>query len=262
VVKFEIMIDTHCHIYLNAFESDRKQMIERAVLSGLQKCYMPAIDAETHDALFEMEHQYPNFCLAMMGLHPCYVTANPDAELLKAELWLGKRKFAGIGECGLDYHWDKTFIEQQKEVLRIQMDWAKKYNLPIILHTREATQETIDLIAKYKHPELNGIFHCFGGTLEEAEQIIALGFKLGIGGVVTYKKSGLDQVLEHVELQYLVLETDAPYLAPVPQRGKRNEPSFLVHVVSKLSEIYALPVQQIIDQTSQSASSIFTNNNG
>jgi TatD DNase family protein len=193
----------------------------------------------------------------MMGLHPCYVGENPDQELQKVEDWLAKRKFAAIGECGLDYYWDKSFIDQQQDALRIQMDWAIQHELPIVLHTREATQDTIDLIAKHAKPGLTGIFHCFGGTRVEAEQIIQLGFKLGIGGVVTYKKAGLDTVLQHIDVQHIVLETDAPYLAPTPHRGKRNEPAFLVHVVQQLADIYGMTENEVIDHTTQTSLTLF-----
>jgi TatD DNase family protein len=251
------MIDTHTHIYLNAFDNDRHAMLQRAKDAGVKKCYLPAIDSQTHTAMLELEDHDPAFCKAMMGLHPCYVGENPDQELKKVEDWLTKRKFAAIGECGLDYYWDKSFIDQQKEALRIQINWSIQHQLPIVLHTREATQDSIDLVAKHGKPELTGIFHCFGGTREEAEQIVALGFKLGIGGVVTYKKAGLDAVLQHIDLQYIVLETDAPYLAPIPHRGKRNEPAFLVHVVQQLAEIYGITEKEVIDQTTQTALTLF-----
>jgi len=251
------MIDTHTHIYLNAFDNDRDAMMQRAKDAGVQKCYLPAIDSQTHSAMLELEAHDPIFCKAMMGLHPCYVGENPDAELRKVGEWLGKRTFAAIGECGLDYYWDKSFIDQQQNALRIQMDWAIQHQLPIVLHTREATQDTIDLIAKHAKPGLTGIFHCFGGTRDEAQQIIELGFKLGIGGVVTYKKAGLDAVLQHIDLQHIVLETDAPYLAPTPHRGKRNEPAYMVHVVQQLAEIYGMTEKDVIDQTTKTALTLF-----
>ncbi len=250
-------IDTHTHLYLKEFDHDRIEMMRRAKENGVQKMYLPAIDSETHDSMINMEHQFQDACFAMMGLHPCYVKENFHHELDVALNWLEKKKFAAIGECGLDFYWDKTFINQQYEALQQQIDWAVAFNLPIVLHTRNATRETIEVIRKNKSRGLTGIFHCFGGTVEEAIDIIELGFYLGIGGVVTYKNSGLDQVLTQIDLQHIVLETDAPYLSPVPFRGKRNESSFLVSIAEKIALLKNTTAEEVGKITTSNAMKIF-----
>ncbi len=252
-----MFVDTHCHLYLKEFESDIDAVMDRAVQQQVQKFYLPAIDSETNDDLLALELKYPNQCFAMMGLHPCYVKKNYQEELAIVEQWLQKRKFVGIGEAGLDFYWDKSFIKEQYIALEQQIEWALQYQLPIILHTRNATQETIDVVAKFAGRGLTGIFHCFGGSTSEAKQIIDLGFYLGIGGVVTYKNAGLDLVLKEIQLEYFVLETDAPYLSPVPHRGKRNESAYLMDIAKKIASIKECTVEEVASVTTHNAENIF-----
>jgi len=252
-----MIIDTHCHLYLSYFNNEIDEFIARAKENGVEKIYLPAINSETTDALLSLEKNYSDICVAMMGLHPCYVKSDYKDELQKVESLLNQRKFIAIGECGLDFYWDKTFIKEQYLALEQQIEWALTYNLPIILHTRNATQETIDVIKKYKGSNLRGIFHCFGGTVEEAKQIIDLGFYLGIGGVLTYKNAGLDVVLKEIDLNYIVLETDAPYLSPVPNRGKTNEPANLKIIAAKIASIKNISYDEVAEVTSRNAEILF-----
>jgi TatD DNase family protein len=252
-----MLIDTHCHLYVKEFTDDVDAVIDRAIAAGVTKFYLPAIDSESTDAMLLLEAKYPDKCYAMIGLHPCSVKENYTDELNKIKALLAKRKFAAIGETGLDFYWDKTFIKQQVIALERQAELALEYNLPIVLHTRNAMQETIDVIKNYVAADLKGIFHCFGGNKEEAQQIIEAGFLLGIGGVVTYKSSGLTEVLEDVDLKYIVLETDAPYLTPVPFRGKRNESSYLTYIVDKLASIKNITVEEVAEITSKNAANLF-----
>jgi len=251
------MIDTHCHLYLSEFEQDIEAVISNAREVGVEKMYLPAINSETHDQMLQLEAKYPGHCIAMMGLHPCYVKENYLEELLKVENYLKARNFAAIGECGLDFYWDTTFVQQQHLVLEQQIEWAKQYKLPIILHTRNATKETIEVISKNRSNQLKGIFHCFGGSIEEAKQIIEMGFYLGIGGVVTYKNAGLDLLLNEIDLKHLVLETDAPYLSPVPMRGKRNESKFLKIIAEKIATIKNCSFEDVVAITDENAQLIF-----
>lgn len=251
------MIDTHCHLYSSEFENDLDIVMERAISEGITKFYMPAIDSEYTERMDVLEHKYPNHCFAMAGLHPCSVKENYEEELDKIKGLLQNRKFCGIGETGLDFYWDKTFVTQQYIALEQQVELALQYDLPLILHTRNATQETIDVIKKYAGTTLTGIFHCFGGTLQEAEQIINLNFYLGIGGVITYKNAGLAEVLKDVEMQHIVLETDAPYLSPVPMRGKRNESSYLKYIAEKMALVKNISVEEVKNITTINAQKIF-----
>lgn len=252
-----MLIDTHTHLYLDEFQSDISNVILRVQQAGISKCYLPAINSKTHEAMITLENNYPATCIAMMGLHPCYVKENYLEELQLVEGWLQQRKFAAIGECGLDFYWDKTFMKEQYMALEQQIEWAIAYQLPIILHTRNATQETIDVIAKHVSRGLKGIFHCFGGSAEEARQIIEMGFYLGIGGVLTYKNAGLDKLMETIDLKHVVLETDAPYLTPVPHRGKRNESSYLAIVCEKLAQIKGITIEEVASITTKNANTIF-----
>ena len=252
------LIDTHCHLYADDFDTDRKEMIERAGIEGILKFYLPAIDRQVIDAMLQMEEQWPGKCFAMMGLHPCSVKENYEEELLIAETWLAKRKFAAIGETGLDFYWDKTFTAQQYDAFKQQIGWAKKYHLPVIIHSRNSTQECIDVIKEEYSTGLTGIFHCFGGTQEQAQQIIELGFYMGIGGVITYKNSGLAAVVEKIPMDAIVLETDAPYLTPVPLRGKRNESSYLKYIVQKIAEVKGISAEEAAAVTSANAGKIFS----
>ncbi len=251
------MIDTHCHLYDEAFDNDLEDVLKRAETVGISKIYLPAIDSASTERIKKLLNKYPLQCFAMAGLHPCYVKENYEEELAHVKLELSRNTIFAIGEIGLDFYWDKTFISQQYDALEQQIDLAIQYNLPIVLHTRNATQQTIDVIKKFTSNNLTGIFHCFGGNLREANQIIELGFKMGIGGVLTYKNAGLGNILENVDMKHLVLETDAPYLTPVPNRGKRNEPSFLQFVVQKLAIIKNISEEEVRYITTFNAQNIF-----
>ncbi|TAE72660.1 MAG: TatD family deoxyribonuclease [Bacteroidetes bacterium] len=250
-------IDTHAHLYDVQFDKDRKTIVQNAINEGVNKFFLPNINSETIAGMFELEKQYPQNCFALMGLHPCAVKDDFEKELAIIEKNLAQRKFVAIGEIGTDLHWDKTFWEQQKEAFSIQIQWAKKYKIPIVIHCRASFQETIELLAPHAGEDLRGVFHCFGGSENSAKTIIDLGFYMGIGGVVTYKKSGLDSVLIDVPLEYLVLETDSPYLAPVPHRGKRNESSYIPIVAQKLAEIKGVSLEEISKKTTQNALNLF-----
>lgn len=252
-----MLIDTHCHLYLEEFQQDSDEVIKRAIAAGIDRFYLPAVDSITTVDMLKLETQYPGVCIPMMGLHPCSVKDNYVAEMELVNSWLTNRKFAAIGEIGLDFYWDKTFIKEQYYVFNRQIELAIQYDLPIVIHTRDAMAETIDVIKNYKG-KARGIFHCFGGSLEEANHIIDLGFYMGIGGVVTYKKSGLAEVIKQIGLQNIVLETDSPYLTPVPFRGKRNESSYLKYIVEKIAEIKSLTVEEVATATSANALKVFS----
>ena len=251
-----ILTDTHCHLYSEEFATDIDTVVEHAEQEGVQKFYLPAIDSTATEAMLVLENRFPGKCIAMMGLHPCYVKENYKPELEAVNNWLKQRKFAAVGEIGLDYYWDKTFVKEQEEAFRMQIEWSIQYKLPIVIHTRNAMQETINIVKEYVPKGVRGIFHCFSGSYESAKEIIKAGFYLGIGGVVTYKKAGLAEVLEHIDLEYLVLETDAPYLTPVPFRGKRNESSYLKYIAARLAEIKNVPVEEVAAVTTTNAQKI------
>ncbi|MGH2648265.1 MAG: TatD family hydrolase [Ginsengibacter sp.] len=251
------LIDTHTHLYLKEFDDDIDKVIERAEKEGVNKFFLPAIDSSETSAMFRLEKKFPEKCFSMAALHPCSVKGNYKEELAIVEKLLEKRKFAAIGETGLDFYWDKTFTKQQYESLTMQAGWALQYNIPLVLHTRNAMQETVDVIKTYKGKGLTGIFHCFGGTLKNATDIIEMGFYLGIGGVITYKNSGLTEIIKEIDLECIVLETDAPYLTPVPFRGKRNESSYLKYIVQKIAEIKNISREEVAEQTTKNADKIF-----
>jgi TatD DNase family protein len=251
------LIDTHTHLYVEEFKEDIEFVVERALAEGVEKFYLPAIDSSENEALLNLEKKFPDQMFAMTGLHPCSVKENFKEELKKIEQQLSEREFSAIGETGLDFYWDKTFSKQQYESLHIQTEWAIEYKKPLVIHTRNAMQETIDLVKEYKGKNLFGIFHCFSGTLENAKEIIDAGFLLGIGGVLTFKNSGLAEVIKEVDLKYLVLETDSPYLAPVPFRGKRNESGYLKYIVEKLATIKNMSTKEIALQTTENAERVF-----
>ena len=253
------IIDTHCHLYAEEFENDIEQVIANAQQESVQQFYLPNIDSSSIESMLQLEAKYPGVCIAMMGLHPCSVNADYNKELQTVESWLQKRRFAAVGEIGLDFYWDRTFEIQQYEAFRRQTELALQYQLPIVIHTRNAMQQCIDVVSEYAGRGLKGIFHCFGGSMQEAEQIIALGFYLGIGGVLTYKKSGLPAVLDHISLEHMVLETDAPYLAPVPKRGKRNESAYLKYIITALAEIKQTSPEEIARITTANATFVFQN---
>ncbi len=250
-------IDSHCHLYLPDYKTDLDDIIKRSKDNGVKKFYMPAIDSSVIIDLLETEKNFPGECFAMMGLHPCSVKENYKNELLIAENWLSRRSFAAIGEIGLDFYWDTSFTVQQYEVFKTQMQWALDKNLPVVIHTRNAMQQTIDTVKPFAIKGLTGIFHCFGDTYEIAKQIIDLNFLLGIGGVLTYKKSGLDEVIKQIDLKHIVLETDAPYLTPVPFRGKRNESSYIKIIAEKLAGVKNISLDEVAAATTANAEKIF-----
>lgn len=249
--------DTHAHIYSAEFLPDRSEALRRALEVGVDKIYMPNIDHTSIDAMLEVEMQYQGKCFAMMGLHPCSVKKDFGKELYLVEQWLGKRKFHAVGEMGTDLYWDKTFWEQQKEAFSIQVNWAKKYNLPVVIHCRESIDQTIGILEPLIDKTLRGIFHCFSGNADQAKRIIAMGFYLGIGGVATFKNGGLDKVLPGVPHDSIVLETDSPYLAPVPYRGKRNEPSYIPLIGAKVAELMKVTTEELQTITSTNAMRVF-----
>ena len=251
------IIDTHAHLYSEEFQVDIDLVMDRAQKAGVSKMYLPAIDSSETESMLALEQRFPGVCIAMMGLHPCYVKENVTAELAHVKSWLVKRDFVAIGEIGLDFYWDKTFTNQQYEAFDIQMQWALELNRPIVIHTRNAMQETINRVKPFAQKGLKGIFHCFSGSAESAKQIIDLGFLLGIGGVITYKNAGLPEVLENVSLEHIVLETDAPYLTPVPFRGKRNESSYLSYIITKLAEVKGISEEEVARITTLNAEMIF-----
>jgi TatD DNase family protein len=250
------LIDTHSHIYLKDFAADLPEVVENADKVGIRNILMPAIDSATHEDMLKTELDRPH-CLSMMGLHPCSVGENYIAELNIAEEYLAKRKYVAIGETGLDFYWDITFRDQQYDAFQLQIEWALKYDIPVVIHSRSSTDECINMVSKNQQGKLKGVFHCFSGSEQQALQIIDLGFYLGIGGVVTFKNAGLDKVLANVDLQHVVLETDAPYLAPMPFRGKRNEPAYLSYIVEKLAAIKERNIEEIAAITTANAQKLF-----
>ena len=251
------LVDTHCHLYLDDFKEDSPEVIRRAIDDGVEKFYLPNIDLAVIPDMLSLESAYPGQCLAMMGLHPCSVKANYKEELAVMREWLDKRKFAAIGEVGLDFFWDTSFEKEQYEAFHSQADWALQFELPLVIHSRKSLDECITLVGEHQDGTLTGIFHCFSGSVEQAERIIDLGFYLGIGGVVTYKNGGLDPVIQKIGLEKVVLETDAPYLTPVPFRGKRNEPAYLKYVVEKLAVITGKNVEDVAEITTKNAERVF-----
>lgn len=249
--------DTHAHIYSNKYDSDRDSVIRNSQELGVEKIYMPNIDVESIDAMLEAELRYPGICIPMMGLHPCDVNKDFEKQLYVMEEWIHKREFAGIGETGLDLYWDKTFFEQQKEALRIQVQWGKEKKWPLILHCRESMDETIAIIQEEKSDDLRGIFHCFSGSQKQAKEIMDLGFLLGIGGISTYKNGGLDKVIPEIGIDHLVLETDGPYLAPVPHRGKRNSPEYIPLIAQRVADLADVPLEEVSRITQMNSQKIF-----
>ncbi len=250
-------IDTHAHIYHEDFAADRLDMLQRCDDQGISKIFMPNVDHTSIDGMLELESRAPGRCFSMMGLHPCSVKKDFEKELYLVEEWLSKRRFAAVGEIGTDLYWDKTFFDHQKEAFMIQVGWAKKYHLPLVIHCRESIDQTIELVERLQEGNLTGIFHCFSGTTDQATRITKLGFLLGIGGVVTFKNGGLDKVVPEIDLQHLVLETDSPYLAPVPHRGKRNEPSYIPLVAKRIAELKNCTVDEVQEITTGNALKLF-----
>ena len=253
-----MLIDSHSHIYLPEFDTDRAEMLARAGNEGIGLVLMPAIGEVTHEAMLNTEAFFPEKCLSMMGLHPCSVKENFMDELKIVKIHFEKRKFVAVGETGLDFYWDLTFSEEQYHAFQFQIELALQYDIPVVIHSRNSTDECIQMIRQNQKGKLKGVFHCFSGNTEQAKRIIDLGFYLGIGGVVTFKNSGLGKVVEDVDMKYVVLETDAPYLAPVPFRGKRNECSYLKYVAEKLSEIKNISKEEIEKITTANAKELFS----
>ncbi len=250
-------IDSHAHIYSDDFDVDRIDMMHRTEEKGIDKIFMPNIDHTSIDAMLDVENKYPSKCFPMMGLHPCSVKKDFEKELYIVESWLAKRKFTAVGEMGTDLYWDKTFWDQQVEVFTIQVSWAKKYKLPIVVHCRESIDQTIELVEKLQDGNLTGVFHCFTGDVVQAEKLVKLGFYLGIGGVATFKKGGMENVIPHIPLDRIVLETDSPYLTPAPHRGKRNEPSYIPLIGSRVAEIKNITVDELKSATTNNALKLF-----
>jgi TatD DNase family protein len=251
------LIDTHCHLYASAFAEDIGSVIQRALTAGISRFYLPAIDRESEKAMLDLEKLYPDTCFAMQGLHPCSVKADVNDALKHVEQSLAGRRFAGVGEIGLDFYWDRSFEKEQYHAFHQQIVWALHFDLPIVIHSRDSIEQTISVVRERQKGNLRGIFHCFNEDEGSAKQIVELGFYLGIGGPLTYKNSKLPGVLKNIGLENLVLETDSPYLPPAPFRGKRNESSYLVYVAEKLAEIKGISVEEVARVTSSNALRIF-----
>ncbi|WP_109301557.1 TatD family hydrolase [Aquimarina sp. AU474] len=259
-----ILTDTHTHIYSESFDEDQDQMMQRAIEIGVTRFFVPSIDSTYTNAMYNIESKYPENVFLMMGLHPTHVKENYKDELKHVGDELEKRlngdlskTFYAVGEIGIDLYWDKTFLLEQKEAFRYQIQLAKKYKLPIVIHCRESFEEVFEVLESEKGEDLFGIFHCFTGTIEDAHRAIGYNMKLGIGGVVTFKNGKIDRFLDQISLHHIVLETDAPYLAPTPYRGKRNESSYLMNILEKLSEVYQKPIEEIAAITTQNSKDVF-----
>jgi len=252
-----MLIDTHSHIYSDDFNSDIDEIVQNAYNNDVKKIILPNIDSGSIKRLIDLSNSYPHICYPLMGLHPTSVAADYKEELQAVEYWLDKQKFYGIGEIGIDLYWDRTFVNEQKDAFRHQIKLAKSKQLPIIIHVRNSFDEVYEIVTEEQDGSLKGIFHCFTGDEVEAQKIIDIGFLLGIGGVLTFKNSNLNEVIEKIDLKHLVLETDSPYLAPVPKRGRRNESSYLIFIAQKLAEVYQIPVEKVAEITTMNARSLF-----
>jgi len=252
------MIDTHAHIYATEFDSDRDQVVQRALAQGIDKILLPNIDLESIEPMLRTEAEYPDVCRSMMGLHPCYVDANVKQNLDIIHSWFDKHNFIAVGEIGIDLYWDKTFKAEQEMAFITQLNWAKEMKLPVVIHTRDSIEETLTLLRQEQDGSLSGVFHCFGGSVEEAQAINDLGFHLGLGGVSTFKNGGMDKVIPHLDMDYVILETDCPYLAPVPHRGKRNEPAYTSLVAQRLADLREISIEQVDSLTTHNAKTLFS----
>ena len=252
-----MITDTHTHLYSEQFDEDRKAMIQRAKDAGVSRFFIPAIDSSYSESMFSLEKEFPNGVFLMMGLHPTSVKENYKEELTHVKEWIDKKDFYAIGEIGIDLYWDKTFLPQQQKAFRAQIQWAKEKKLPIVIHCRDAFDEIFEVLETEKSDDLRGIFHCFTGTLEQAKQAISYNMKLGIGGVATFKNGKIDKFLNEIDIKHIVLETDSPYLAPTPFRGKRNESSYITNVIDKLVDIYGLSFNKISEITTQNSKDVF-----
>jgi TatD DNase family protein len=252
-----LITDTHTHLYSDEFDQDRSEMIQRAIDAGVSRFFIPAIDSTYTQSMYELERNFPDHIFLMMGLHPTHVKDNYLEELQHVEEELAKRKFYAMGEIGIDLYWDKTHLKEQQIAFRKQIRLAKKYKLPIVIHGRDAFDEIFSILEEEKSPDLFGIFHCFSGNQEQALQAISYNMKLGIGGVVTFKNGKIDQFLNQIDLKHIVLETDSPYLAPAPYRGKSNESSYLVHIIAKLAAIYKVSADEVAAITTENSKAVF-----
>ncbi|MHB9055995.1 MAG: TatD family hydrolase [Paludibacteraceae bacterium] len=252
------MIDTHSHIYSEEFDNDREDVLLHAKDAGVHKIILPNVDSKSLQRMLDLERQYPNYCFAAIGLHPTSVKDNFEEELALVRSELQRRNYIAIGEIGIDLYWDKTFLSEQLQAFQTQIEWALEYNLPVIIHVRDSHKETIEALKPYKYKGIRGVFHCFTGSLKEADEIFGLGdFYLGIGGVVTFKNSGLAENLKEIPLEKLILETDSPYLTPAPYRGKRNETAFVALVRDKLAETYFMSSKEVDLITTKTAINLF-----
>ncbi|OLQ95749.1 hydrolase TatD [Vibrio ponticus] len=251
------MIDTHAHIYASEFDNDRDQVVERALAQGISNILLPNIDLDSIEPMLATEAAYPQICRSMMGLHPCYVDGNVEQTLATIHSWFSKHSFIAVGEIGIDLYWDKTYKAEQEHAFVTQLNWAKEMQLPVVIHTRDSIEETLALLEKEQDGSLSGVFHCFGGSVEEAKAINDLGFHLGLGGVSTFKNGGMDKVIPHLDMNYVILETDCPYLAPVPHRGKRNEPAYVSLVAEKVAELREQKLDEIVAITNKNTHSLF-----
>lgn len=252
-----MFIDTHSHIYTEDFLHDIDDVIQNAYNNGIKKIVLPNINSGSVKPLLDLADSYPHLCYPLMGLHPTSVSEDYKEELDAIEYWFDKREFYGVGEIGIDLYWDKTYFKQQQDAFRHQIKIAKSKKLPIVIHLRNSFDEVYNIVQEEQDGTLNGIFHCFSGDQTEAQKITDLGFLLGIGGVLTFKNSDLAQVIENVELSNLVLETDAPYLAPVPKRGRRNESSYLIYIAQKVAEIFDVSIEKVAEITTSNARGLF-----
>ncbi len=250
-------IDTHAHLYAEEFKDDRKEIVAKAIQNGVSHLFLPNIDVHSIQPMLDLCWSHPENCFPMMGLHPCSVDEHVEAHLFQIQKWFKKRKFYAVGEIGLDYYWSTDFKEQQIKAFRLQIQWAIQQDLPIVIHSRNSNADVIAILKEMKHPKLRGIFHCFSGNAQEAKEVVAEGFYLGIGGVITFKNGGLDKAIEDIGMEHLVLETDAPYLAPVPHRGKRNESFYILEIARKLAEVKHLGIAQVAEITTQNAKKVF-----
>lgn len=252
-----IFTDTHTHLYSEEFKDDREAMVKRAIDARVKRLFLPNIDIKSIQPMLDLVWKFPDHCFPMMGLHPCSVDEHVEAHLFQIQKWFKKRKFYAVGEIGLDFYWSLEFKEQQIMAFKKQIQWAIQMDLPINIHSRNSTDEVIAILQEMKHPLLRGIFHCFSGNAQQAKQITELGFYLGIGGVLTYKKSELPDAIDDIDLQHLVLETDAPYLSPVPYRGKRNESAYIVNIAEKLAELKNTTVEKVANITTENSMKIY-----
>ena len=252
-----MITDTHTHLYSEQFDEDRKAMIQRAKKAGVSRFFIPAIDSSYSKSMFQLEKDFPEDVFLMMGLHPTSVNKNYLDELAQVKKWIDKKHFYAIGEIGIDLYWDKSFLKQQKKAFKTQIQWAKEKKWPVVIHCREAFNEIFEVLESEKSDDLYGIFHCFTGTKEQAEKAISYHMKLGIGGVITFKNGKIDQFLKDIDIKHIVLETDSPYLAPIPYRGKRNESAYITEVVDKLTTIYGLSFDEIASITTQNSKDVF-----